>query len=427
MTISPMHFADVSRRTGLPLWNPDDPQYFVQDSALGTNPYMSDYIRFHIPFHGGVEKAVGDPSQYAGASGFSPEQVSPLRPEIGQTPLTPVTTTSPVARIKTGTTPGGMSGDIGDNEKIAMANDIHRALAIQPNGSSLLLSKAGIGPHRIRVSPGIGGWEENATHHMDPYFSVDVPADVHGNYDPRIGEILSHIFKQTALGTEQHVRVGQRPNAIGIRGSFDSPLGHHRGMELARKLIAQGQGFSPDVHHDDNFARAILYPGTGGTNVPEGIASLMAPYAPNARPENQTGQLLNYAQSVGEISPHHLDAVASAASAVNQILREHGARNSHIFGLRTGYGEFTPRPDVVGDPHVRDAEAAIANIRQQYRLKGVDTDVEKGADADKKVEEVMGEFKRGKLKSGSGKKVTSRDQAVAIALSEAGKSKSDNG
>jgi hypothetical protein len=36
-----------------------------------------------------------------------------------------------------------------------------------------------------------------------------------------------------------------------------------------------------------------------------------------------------------------------------------------------------------------------------------------------KVEKVMHEFKEGELKSGSGKKVTDRDQAVAIALSEA--------
>jgi hypothetical protein len=42
-----------------------------------------------------------------------------------------------------------------------------------------------------------------------------------------------------------------------------------------------------------------------------------------------------------------------------------------------------------------------------------------------KEHKVMGEFKRGKLHSGSkqGPKVKSRKQAVAIALSEAGKSK----
>lgn len=36
-----------------------------------------------------------------------------------------------------------------------------------------------------------------------------------------------------------------------------------------------------------------------------------------------------------------------------------------------------------------------------------------------KVEKVMHEYKEGTLKSGSGKKVTSRKQAVAVALSEA--------
>ncbi|MCX2485615.1 DUF6496 domain-containing protein [Pedobacter sp. MR2016-24] len=41
--------------------------------------------------------------------------------------------------------------------------------------------------------------------------------------------------------------------------------------------------------------------------------------------------------------------------------------------------------------------------------------------AGEKVEEVMHEMKEGKLKSGSGKKVTSKKQAIAIGLSEAKK------
>ena len=45
-----------------------------------------------------------------------------------------------------------------------------------------------------------------------------------------------------------------------------------------------------------------------------------------------------------------------------------------------------------------------------------------GKKASSKVEKVMGERKRGKLRSGrSGKKVTSRKQAIAIGLSEARK------
>ncbi len=41
----------------------------------------------------------------------------------------------------------------------------------------------------------------------------------------------------------------------------------------------------------------------------------------------------------------------------------------------------------------------------------------------KKIAKVMREFKKKKLKSSSGKKVTSRKQAIAIALSEARKKK----
>lgn len=42
-----------------------------------------------------------------------------------------------------------------------------------------------------------------------------------------------------------------------------------------------------------------------------------------------------------------------------------------------------------------------------------------GPKAQAKVEKVMHEFKEGKLKSGSGDKVTNRKQAVAIGLSKA--------
>ena len=42
--------------------------------------------------------------------------------------------------------------------------------------------------------------------------------------------------------------------------------------------------------------------------------------------------------------------------------------------------------------------------------------------AAKKIGRVMSEYKEGSLKSSSGQKVKSRDQAVAIAMSEAGRS-----
>ena len=42
-----------------------------------------------------------------------------------------------------------------------------------------------------------------------------------------------------------------------------------------------------------------------------------------------------------------------------------------------------------------------------------------GPKAQKKVEETMHEFKKGELKTSHGRKVTDRDQAVAIGLAEA--------
>lgn len=45
-----------------------------------------------------------------------------------------------------------------------------------------------------------------------------------------------------------------------------------------------------------------------------------------------------------------------------------------------------------------------------------------GPKAQEKVHKAMHEMKAGKLKSGGGKKVTSRAQAIAIGLSEARKS-----
>jgi hypothetical protein len=43
-----------------------------------------------------------------------------------------------------------------------------------------------------------------------------------------------------------------------------------------------------------------------------------------------------------------------------------------------------------------------------------------------KVKKVMGEYKRGTLRSSSGKKVTSRKQAIAIGLSEQRRAKRGN-
>jgi hypothetical protein len=72
------------------------------------------------------------------------------------------------------------------------------------------------------------------------------------------------------------------------------------------------------------------------------------------------------------------------------------------------------------------AQGRAANKQKDEVAKMLSKDAKKKmSKSDKKVKKVMGEYKRGELRSGSktGPKVTSRDQAIAIALSEAGKSK----
>jgi hypothetical protein len=53
--------------------------------------------------------------------------------------------------------------------------------------------------------------------------------------------------------------------------------------------------------------------------------------------------------------------------------------------------------------------------------------MKKKTKAQKKIGTVMREFKKGKLKSSSGQKVTNPKQAIAISLSEAGMSKKEEG
>lgn len=136
--------------------------------------------------------------------------------------------------------------------------------------------------------------------------------------------------------------------------------------------------------------------------------------------------------------------IAIASHAVENILRKHGARSTYLFGLNTGYHDFTGDKaplHLAGVPAIREAFDALQSVRDAHMpvpsepvqtsampMASMATNtsgVTKGAseEGDEKVAKVMGEFKRGKLKSSSGKKVTSRKQALAIAMSESGMSK----
>jgi Family of unknown function (DUF6496) len=68
-------------------------------------------------------------------------------------------------------------------------------------------------------------------------------------------------------------------------------------------------------------------------------------------------------------------------------------------------------------------DKAVAKAMQHPDVLGAGAKKRKKLSSKKRVEAVMSEYKRGTLNSGSGHKATSRKQAIAIAMSEAGKSK----
>jgi hypothetical protein len=76
-----------------------------------------------------------------------------------------------------------------------------------------------------------------------------------------------------------------------------------------------------------------------------------------------------------------------------------------------------PLPGNRVPPRNRSGRASFAG-QAVFRRKFMATATQK-----KKVHKLMHEHKEGTLKSGSGKKVSSRKQAVAIAMSESGQSR----
>ena len=104
-------------------------------------------------------------------------------------------------------------------------------------------------------------------------------------------------------------------------------------------------------------------------------------------------------------------------------MKENGSTETKKFGLgqHRDEGSFKIAPEDSGLWSFEEWE----NWRNKVK-KGTDSSITKSEDSkERKVALVMREFKDGKLKSSSGDSVTDRDQAIAIALSEAGLSKGE--
>lgn len=87
--------------------------------------------------------------------------------------------------------------------------------------------------------------------------------------------------------------------------------------------------------------------------------------------------------------------------------------------------EYIKSQQVLRAKHILNSFKESQDIIQKS-MDGEFSDLLKGDESEEqrsKVKKVMDEWKSGKLKSSSGQKVSDRQQAIAIALSEAGLSK----
>lgn len=101
------------------------------------------------------------------------------------------------------------------------------------------------------------------------------------------------------------------------------------------------------------------------------------------------------------------------------------ARQKGAIGAKSTYTEIVSAPSEylailkLYDKYESISIISINGVSHRYE-KGGDVYKEGGKVQPKKVEKVLHEYKKGKLKTSAGKKVTNRKQSVAIALSEAG-------
>ncbi len=110
-----------------------------------------------------------------------------------------------------------------------------------------------------------------------------------------------------------------------------------------------------------------------------------------------------------DIKPKHLGCKEMTKIA-------HGSYNNTAMMANQAASKFFTSPASFNNPF-------NTNVYKHPDKLGAGAEKRKHLAGKDKIHAVMGEFKRGTLHSGSGEKVKSRKQAIAIAMSEAHKSK----
>ena len=115
---------------------------------------------------------------------------------------------------------------------------------------------------------------------------------------------------------------------------------------------------------------------------------------------------------------------ANAYTEAQQMMGQGAITDAERRAMKAAAAKKSP-PAKKGSPYIPGTNVKAGDLYTKEELERLERGYKKGG----KVAKVMHEFGEGKLHSGSkeGPKVTSRKQAVAIALSEAGKSKKAKG
>jgi len=115
---------------------------------------------------------------------------------------------------------------------------------------------------------------------------------------------------------------------------------------------------------------------------------------------------------------------ANAYTEAQRIMGQGATSDADRSAMKAAAAKKSP-PAKKGSPYIPGTNVKAGDLYTKEELERLERGYKKGG----KVAKVMHEFGEGKLHSGSkeGPKVTSRKQAVAIALSEAGKSKKAKG
>lgn len=277
-----MDVTPVMRAISLGMGNP------VRVST-GYDPiYAVSPVRFTVHHNRAVQKALY----------VTPEdlrRVAPYDRTVGD-----------VARVKTGTVPGGHSAGTNPAQAEALHMALLKALGHDPKTGRLaaLADLPGLENHRV-VSPIVhGGWAEHGQIYQDPHLPIVVPR----SDAPAAADILGGAFRQAAIGVEYPTH--EHPNTLIVSAHHRMPITPSEARRIGETAINSGTGFAPDITPGQSVSHHFLYPGS-------------SPFAEES--------------SADSLSPEAVQDIAARASKLATLLRgNHDVNDIQLYGAKTG-------------------------------------------------------------------------------------------